>query len=851
MTRELSKWLSLCAVVVFCLLDSAVSRAGTLDPRLTALAAGKMPVTRSVGSHGTSVPLSPFEPRLDSAGRVQVYIYPGVLGGLLPSVSELENLGAVQVRVSVPLRVIQAWVPIRALKALAALPDVGRVTVPTYAVTPHPPAPSGRQPVPKSQGVAPRPPTAQGVPTGLSIDLDAVQAMQANLLQAVNVQGAGIKVGVISDDNSGLAASQAAGYLPSSIFSDPTYPGTTPTPGDPAEGTAMLEEVHAMAPGASLGFCGPSTSVDFQTCYSDLVTWGANVIVDDLGFNVEDMFTTGTPADGSFAAAITQITQANPKMAFLSSAGNDAQDYFEAGYVAGPACSFNGTAYSSCMDFGKALGQSSANAIAVTINTTSPFTPQLEWNDPIGSSPDKLVLYLVNGSGTVLATGAAVTTSDGRPGEDLSYTAATAGETDYIEIACTTCTNPITIKIMGNGDGAVQFGALTPGSIDAGQKVAAGVLATVAAGVVSQSPLAVNLEGNSAIGPYLYGGYTGTSTLAKPDLTGIDGVTVSGAGGFSSSSPAPNGGVTFCGTSATGPNVGSLIAGLMSADPGQPAAFYYAALQNSASQTAVGTAPFTGCGTPTSTGYTSAGAGAGLAQGFAALKSFFTFPSTSITAPITVANGASGTITEPTNLVVDFTATVQAGTNTAAAANCQWNADGVLQTGVSVAYTFPSVGTYTIVANCPDSRGILSPTAPALTVNAQNIPAPTVTVSNTTQTNINLTLTGAQPLTVSATSSNNAVLPDTGITFSSGCGTTTLSCAVSLSPTAQANGSATVTITDTDQYGQKGSGNTQVSYTYTPPPPSSGGGGGGMNIFVLMALIGLIASKRGRTIITT
>ncbi|EQD43335.1 protease, partial [mine drainage metagenome] len=206
-------------------------------------------------------------------------------------------------------------------------------------------------------------PNARGVATGLVIDGAAVQAMQADLLQSVNANGANIKVGVISGDDSGNAASQAAGYLPATIWADPSYPGSTPTPGDPAEGTAMLEEVHAMAPGASLGFCGPPTTADFVTCYQDFVTWGANVIVDDLGWRGNDMFTIGAPADGSFAAAITQITQANPQVAFASSAGNDARDYFQAHYIAGPACTINGTTYPSCMDFGQALGQSSANEL--------------------------------------------------------------------------------------------------------------------------------------------------------------------------------------------------------------------------------------------------------------------------------------------------------------------------------------------------------------------------------------------------------------------------------------------------------------------------------------------------------
>lgn len=834
-----------CCIFIATLLCSffvASVQAGTLDPRLAVLTASKTAMTLAL-QHPQSEPFDAFSPRLDTAGRVQVYINPVSRFSALPGAAEIGALGGVKIIASEPLRVVQAWVPVRALKSLAALPDVGRVSVPAYASVP---GPIVGHPTQHSILRSATNTITQSVPTGLAIDADAVQAMQANLLQNVNVRGSGIKVGIISDDNSGMANSQAAGYLPTTVWADPTYPGTTPTPGDPAEGTAMLEEVHAMAPSASLGFCGPSTTVDFLTCYNDFVTWGANVIADDLGFAGVDAFTTGSTADGSFAATIAQITQANPKIAFTSSAGNDAQDYFEALYTAGPACTINGTAYPSCMDFGKALGQSSANAVAVTFNSTTLNQPiiVMQWNDPLSNNTaDKLVLYLVNKSGTVLATGGHFTAvDDTRPIEVIQqYTPAAAGETDYLEVACVSCSNPITIKLIGNGNGVVQFGTPTAGSIDAGQKVAPGVLATVAAGVTSQNPLSVNMESFSGIGPFLYGDYTGTSTLAKPDITAIDGVTVSGAGGFSSNGPLPNGGVEFCGTSATSPNVGALIADMMSADPGQPASYYYTALKNTADQTTISNVAFNGCGAPTSTGYTITASGAGLAQGFSALQSFFIFPSTSITAPITVASGVSGSYTLPVNLAIPFTGAVKAGTNTASASNCQWSAGTATASGATVNWTFPSVGTYVVTANCPDSQGILSPTPPTIAVTAASIPAPTAAISGTSSTSFNLTLTGHEPLTVTAASSNTAIYPVSGIQFSAGCGTNTLTCSVSMSPMGQTSGSSTITVTATDQYGQTGNGATNVTYTYTPP--SSGGGGGGI-AWMALAFLGLALAMR-------
>lgn len=610
----------------------------------------------------------------------------------------------------------------------------------------------------------------------------------------------------------------------------------------------MLEEVHAMAPDASLGFCGPQTTVDFQTCYNDFATWGANVIADDLGYFSTDYFSIGNTADQSFAYWVASFTQAHPDIAITSSAGNDAQDYFEAPYTPGPGATIGGTTYPSLMDFGAAMGGSSNTTLQVTLLPNHTFQPIMEWNDPLNTSPDSLVLYLLNGSGTVLAQGTSFQANDGRIGAYLSYTANSSGETDYLEVACQSCSNPITIKIDGWADGAALFGFTTQGSIQAGQKVANGVMATAAAWVVTQSPLSINREAFSDIGPFLYGDFGATSTIAKPDLTGIDNVVVSGAGGFGV--PLSGGGALFCGTSATSPNVGALIAALMQAEPGMASSYYYSTLQGTANQTDFTSfASGGGCSVPSSTGYSQDLAGSGLAQGYAALASFYSFPSTSITKPVSVASGQTGTVTVPVNVNITYSASVQGGSNPATASNCQWTANGVVpQTGASVIYFATAVGTFQIAVNCPDNHGIKSPTPPALTVSAQNIPAPSAAISNASSSGFNLTLTGYEPLTVSATSSNTSVLSDNGITIApSNCGTSTLNCTVSLNPVIHANGTTTVTITTTDQWSRSAS--TQQSETYTYTPPSSGGGGGGgfgwLGIFGLLLLSGLtVLTKR-------
>jgi MYXO-CTERM domain-containing protein len=752
-----------CSLPALFLVLAGGARAGVLGPRLEALVHGRL---QALPAFSKAAVRDPLAPRADRVGRVQVVIRPALAAGALPPVGELASLGAVRIRVSPLMHLAQAWVPVGSLESLAALPGVGRVSVPVYA-TVRPPY------VPHRAGAVPQQ-SSSSVPSGLPIDATGLVALQGDLLQSVGAEGQGIKVGVISDDDSGDAASQQAGYLPTNIFQDPTFLSTEtqPTPGDPAEGTALLEVVHAVAPQAQLGFCGPQTDLDFVTCYQDFIKWGANVVLDDLGFPGTDMFTRGVNTSGSFANAVYQIVSGNPDVAFLSAAGNDSQDYLQAPY-ASTTCPSSVTGASGCMDFGGVTSAFGANLSAYSVTNELPvilfpgytFVPILEWNDPPSTTTaptTQYELYLLDGSGNVLASGGTFsvsndTTGDGRPASYFFYTVPSSSAsfvTDNLVIACTAgCTaSPVpSLKLIGDGDGAVLFGTvsnntLTPmytiGSTSDGETAVPGVLATAAAEVDSENPLAVTLEGYSALGPFLYGNAGATGEEAEPAITGIDGIETSGAGGFSGLF-LPNGGVAFCGTSATAPNVGALVADLMSAKPGQTASFYAGALESTASSSLITGNPIpannpTGfqCSFGNPLGYSADSAGPGLAQGYAALTSpqglDYQFPTISVTVPAgggtpetTLTNGESVTdygfdVGKP----VTLTAAVTGGTTPAKASSCEWTYNGQTVTGSSASITFTTTAVQPelITVNCPDENGIMNP-EPA-TIEAVVFPTP-------------------------------------------------------------------------------------------------------------------------------
>jgi len=137
-----------------------------------------------------------------------------------------------------------------------------------------------------------------------------------------NVDGTGIKIGVLSNGVVNLAASQAAGDLgPVTIL-----PGQT---GSGDEGTAMLEIVHDLAPGAQLFFAtANSTPGTFATNIRNLRTAGCDIIIDDVFYFVETPFQDGQdPAivsntnGGAVTQAVNDVTAAGAL--YFSSAGND------------------------------------------------------------------------------------------------------------------------------------------------------------------------------------------------------------------------------------------------------------------------------------------------------------------------------------------------------------------------------------------------------------------------------------------------------------------------------------------------------------------------------------------------
>jgi hypothetical protein len=186
-------------------------------------------------------------------------------------VRTLRALGGVVLRQSTKHKAIRARVPVARLEMLADHADVKQI-------------------VPRRRAMV-----AAG-----STDTEGNTAHAADFARATyGIDGTGVKIGVISDGVDSLADRQASGDLPPSVT---LLPGANDNGGD--EGTAMLEIVHDIAPGAELFFATGFTSPeDFADNIRALrYTHNCQIIVDDVTW-----FDEGAFQDGIIAQAVNEV----------------------------------------------------------------------------------------------------------------------------------------------------------------------------------------------------------------------------------------------------------------------------------------------------------------------------------------------------------------------------------------------------------------------------------------------------------------------------------------------------------------------------------------------------------------
>ena len=229
------------------------------------------------------------------------------------------------------------------------------------------------------------------------------------------MDGAGVTVGVLSDGIAGLADAIAAGDLPATAFNrvsgklvstdggviatsfrgDGDLEGGLAGESFGAEGTAMLEIVHDIAPGAQLRFANFSTDLEFMDAL-DFLAATSDVVIDDIAF-------FGFPYDQSSDVSANTSQElnrlGNPIRGYYTSVGNEALNHYEGMFVSDGVCLSDG---STCHQFAPTsdttdafdLGPIPANPVFVPAGGT--VVVFLTWDDVFGAATSDYDLFLID-----------------------------------------------------------------------------------------------------------------------------------------------------------------------------------------------------------------------------------------------------------------------------------------------------------------------------------------------------------------------------------------------------------------------------------------------------------------------
>ena len=420
-------------------------------------------------------------------------------------------------------RTVAAWVEVPRLLMLAAVPGV------TQIIPVLPPV------------------TGSGSATAESDRL----LLADQVRDEYGLTGAGVRIGVISDGVDHWSSAVESGDLPADLHVLRNAQG-----GD--EGTAMLEIVHDIAPGAELYFHDMGeNSIDFTAGVDALVDAGCTVIVDDIGWITQPFF-----EDGAVAAHI-QSLMSSRDLLYLSSAGNAAQRHYQ------------GTYRNDGFDFHDFSGGSAADYdyLYVSFPPGGSLRAVLEWDDPWTGSANDYDLYLYDTGtwGDPIAVSDSPQDGNDAPLEGFTYRNAGAStieaELDVHNYAAAARTLEVYLY-PANGTRVYSNNIVASDSVF-GHAAASSVVSVGAIGAAD--PGADTIEPFSSRGPATLR-YPSAVQRMKPDVTGIDGVGVTGAGGF----PNP-----FYGTSASAPAVAAVSALAWSGASNRTAAQVRAALLSS------------------------------------------------------------------------------------------------------------------------------------------------------------------------------------------------------------------------------------------------------------------------------
>ncbi len=348
--------------------------------------------------------------------------------------------------------------------------------------------------------------------------------------------GTGINAGIISDGVTSRASSQAAGDLP------PDGSGLTVlSAGSGDEGTAMLEIVYDMAPGAGLFFhTAGNNTIQFNNAITNLVNAGCHIVCDDIGWIAQPFF-----EDGPVAAHVSNTINSND-IIYVSAAGNDGTSHYQGDFYPIPAAPTQ-------HDFSS--GGTTGYYLYLNMAVGEQVIIIFQWNDPFGGSGNDYDLYLYSyGTSSVVALSTLDQNGTQDPLEFIIYTRPAGGGplVDYAIIVNKYSGDPRTLEVFIYAPFNYSNN-ITPVNAIFGHPAVDKVVSAGAVGHDTPNTIRIySSQGPSTIS------HPSAQVRQTPKIVGVDGVSVTGAGGFPSS---------FFGTSAAAPHIVAILAQAWGVDP--------------------------------------------------------------------------------------------------------------------------------------------------------------------------------------------------------------------------------------------------------------------------------------------
>ena len=372
-----------------------------------------------------------------------------------------------------------------------------------------------------------------------------------------DVDGAGVRVAVISDGVVGLPDAQRAGEAPKLVEARAFGAGNLSRG---QEGTVMIEIIHDIAPGASISFAAVMTDLDHIAAVNYFAQ-RVDIIVDDVSY----AFPADQRSDVSVNTTSALRHPSWPLRLYVTAAGNWAESHWAGEWRAGADGSLLGLPGPGAVHhFG---GSARADSLfgagnGFAIESDDRIRLALFWDDPRGRSNNDYNLYLMSGPGRIAASSEAaqgVGADSHVPREYIDY----LHEGEATELF---------VVIQNNNDDAEPvafdlFAFDAQGSqLRLYQHTPTGSLLAQSDAAEALTVGAVNV-GRETVASYSSRGPT-LNGAAKPELSAVDRVTVSDNTHF---------GPRFSGSSAAAPHVAGVAAlmlevqsGLLASDGGDP-----------------------------------------------------------------------------------------------------------------------------------------------------------------------------------------------------------------------------------------------------------------------------------------